>query len=253
MVPEEASSGETIGFAAREESATTTMTSVVSGQQQQQHHSHLTASRQPSEAEARSYMQQTQGASATLHTSLSAAQSGPGFIPTIHPADTTASTTDLADGLQMASLATPTTISPLYINDQAAAAAAVTALSSSHGQPMQPSTASNYIQGPSGTTSLAQQAVPSMAPTHQTSISGVTTPSLGPDSLMMAHQIDMAAAAAFVAQINAQSLQQQQQHMVMPSEQTSISTMQPMTSSVSASGALAPSLPSQMGALNLPA
>ncbi|KAJ2835016.1 hypothetical protein GGI24_000086 [Coemansia furcata] len=228
------------------------MTSVVSGQQQQ-HHSHLTASRQPSEAEARSYMQQTQGASATLHTSLSAAQSGPGFIPTIHPADTTASTTDLADGLQMASLATPTTISPLYINDQAAAAAAVTALSSSHGQPMQPSTASNYIQGPSGTTSLAQQAAPSMAPTHPTSISGVTTPSLGPDSLMMVHQIDMAAAAAFVAQINAQSLQQQQQHMVMPSEQTSISMMQPMTSSVSASGALAPSLPSQMGALNLPA
>ncbi|KAJ2055871.1 hypothetical protein GGI17_006479, partial [Coemansia sp. S146] len=209
---------------------------------------------QPSEADARSFMQQTQGASQTFHTSLSPTHSGPGFIPTTHPADTTASTTDLADGLEMASLATPATISPLYIDDRTAAAA-VTTLSSSHGQPMQSSTASIYMQGLSGTTSLAQQAAPNMAPpTHSTSISGAATPSLRPDSQMITHQIDMAATAAFVAQMNAQSLQhQQQQYTGMSSEQTSVSMMQPMASSLSATGAPAPSLPSQMGALNVPA
>ncbi|KAJ2096204.1 hypothetical protein GGI16_004940, partial [Coemansia sp. S142-1] len=243
-------------FAARGESATTTTTTIspaVSGQQQQQQHYHLTTSHQPSEADARSFMQSTQGASQTFHTSLSAAQSGPGFIPTIRSANTTASTTDLADGLQMASLATPTTISPLYIDDRAAAA--VTALSSSHGQPMQPmqsSTATIYMQGLSGTTSLAQQAAPNMAPTHTTSISGAATPSLRPDSQMTTQQIDMAATAAFVAQMNAQSLQQQQ-YMDMSSEQTSVSMMQPMASSLPATGAPVSSLPSQMGALNLPA
>ncbi|KAJ2383227.1 hypothetical protein H4S02_005395, partial [Coemansia sp. RSA 2611] len=62
--------------------------------------------------------------------------------------------------------------------------------------------------------------------------------------------MDMAAAAAFVAQLNAQSLQQQQQHMGMSSEQASVSMAQPMAGSLSATGAPAPSLPSQMGGLN---
>ncbi|KAJ2556427.1 hypothetical protein GGH95_005369 [Coemansia sp. RSA 1836] len=205
MVPDEASNCGTANFAAREDAAAT-----AASVSPELHH-HLTTSHQPSEAGARTFMQQTQSASQSLHASLPAAQSGPGFTPTLIPADTSASTTDLADGLQMATLATPATISPLHINDQAAAASAMaSAIASSHGQLMQPATtAPTYTQGLSGTLPLAQPAAPNMAPAHSASMSGAATPMPRPNSQMLAQHIDAAAAAAIVAHINAQSHLQQ--------------------------------------------
>ncbi|KAJ2741169.1 hypothetical protein GGI20_005373 [Coemansia sp. BCRC 34301] len=242
MTPDEASNCGAADLAAREGAA-------------EHHHRHLTASHRPSEAGARTFVQQTQSSSQSLHTSLPATQSGPGFTPTLIPADTSASTADLADGLQLATLATPTTISPLHINDQTSAAVA-SATASSHGQPMQPTatTAPIYMHGLPGTLPLAQPAAPSMAPTHSASMTGTATPMLGPDSQMVAHHID---AAAIVAHINAQSHLQQQymsinRHGLSSEQGVASSIMQPMINSLPVTAALAPSLPSQVGSLNLP-